>query len=261
MLDTMKQQVKGLVRQATGAAPSSTPAAKPTSADLANGFLGAVQVEQIRGSRLFNVSVTSSDPQFAARAADTLASEYVQFNLEYRTDATRKSLDFLAGEIAKQQKKVEDSERAMAEYRETNNALSLEDRQNTVVASLNQVNDQYTRIRTERIQKEALYNQIKSLPPASVGDAPAVSVEPGGAEPAHAGSPSCCARRCSSTNATAPRTRRSSRTKTPSSTRPSSCKPRSMRRCRRSAANTRRRARPKRAWPASSNSRRAPRWI
>ena len=99
-----------------------------------------------------------------ARAADTLASEYVQFNLEYRTDATRKSLDFLAGEIAKQQKKVEDSERAMAEYRETNNALSLEDRQNTVVASLNQVNDQYTRVRTERIQKEALYNQIKPLP-------------------------------------------------------------------------------------------------
>ncbi len=122
--------------------------------------------------------MTSSDPQFAARAADTLASEYVHFNLEYRTDATRKSLDFLAGEIAKQQKKVEDSERAMAEYRETNNALSLEDRQNTVVASLNQVNDQYTRIRTERIQKEALYNQIKSLPPASVGDAPAVSSNP-----------------------------------------------------------------------------------
>src|SRR6185503_14686804 len=34
VLDTMKQQVKGLVRQATGAAQSSTPAAKPTSADL-----------------------------------------------------------------------------------------------------------------------------------------------------------------------------------------------------------------------------------
>ena len=55
----------------------------------------------------------------------------------------------------------------MAQYRETNNALSLEDRQNTVVASLNQVNDQYTRARTERIQKEAIYNQIKSLPPAA----------------------------------------------------------------------------------------------
>jgi capsular exopolysaccharide synthesis family protein len=179
VLDRIFQQAKNIVRQATGrAAPSPTAGTTLAPADLANALLGAVQVEQVRGSRLFNVSVTSSDPNFAARAADTLAAEYVQFNLEYRTDATRKSLDFLAGEIAKQQKKVEDSERAMAEYRETNNALSLEGTQNTVVASLNQVNDQYTKVRTERIQKEALYNQIKSLPPASLGDAPAVSANP-----------------------------------------------------------------------------------
>jgi len=176
ILDTISQQAKSVARQATGrAAPPRMPTAKLAPAELANALLGSVQVEQVRGSRLYNVSITSSDPQFAARAADTLAAEYVQFNLEYRTDATRKSLDFLAGEISKQQKKVEDSERAMAEYRETNNALSLEGTQNTVVASLNQVNDQYTKVRTERIQKEALYNQIKSLPPASLGDAPAVS--------------------------------------------------------------------------------------
>jgi capsular exopolysaccharide synthesis family protein len=179
VLDTMEAQAKNLVRQATGTSDSApAPAAKPSTDDLANAFLGAVDVEQVRGSRLFNVSITSSDPEFAARAADALASEYVRFNLEYRTDATRKSLDFLAGEIAKQQKKVEDSERAMAEYRETNNALSLEDRQNTVVANLNQMNDQYTRVRTERIQKEALYNQIRKLPPSAVGDAPAVAANP-----------------------------------------------------------------------------------
>ena len=176
VLYRMTEQGKAAARRVTGrAAASEATTAKPSTADLTNAFLGAIQVEQVRGSRLFNVSITSADPQFAARAADALAGEYVQFNLEYRTDATRKSLDFLAGEIAKQQKKVEDSERAMAEYRETNNALSLEDRQNTVVASLNQVNDQYTRVRTERIQKEAFYNQIKSLPLSSVGDAPAVA--------------------------------------------------------------------------------------
>jgi capsular exopolysaccharide synthesis family protein len=182
VLNTMAEQGKGLMRHLTGAAApqraSAASAAQTSPADVTAAFLGAVHVEQVRGSRLFNVSITSSDPQFAARAADTLATEYVQFNLEYRTDATRKSLDFLAGEIAKQQKKVEDSERAMAEYRETNNALSLEDRQNTVVASLNQVNDQYTRVRTERIQKEAFYNQIRSIPLSSVGDAPAVAANP-----------------------------------------------------------------------------------
>jgi capsular exopolysaccharide synthesis family protein len=179
VIDTMKSSARGAVRMVTGGdEPAAHAGGKPTPADLANTFLGAVTVDQVRGSRLVNVSVTSADPRFAAKAADTLAEEYVQFNFEYRTAATRKSLDFLADEIAKQQKKVEDSERAMAQYRENNNALSLEDRQNTVVSSLNQVNDQYTRVRTERLQKEAQYKQIKSLPVASLGDAPAVAANP-----------------------------------------------------------------------------------
>ena len=104
-------------------------------------------------------------------------------NFEFRTDSTRKSLDFLAGEIAKQQKKVEDSERAMAQYRETNNALSLEDRQNTVVASLNSVNDQYTRSRSERIQKEAVYNQIQQRCRRRLWPIPGGQLEPGSTEP------------------------------------------------------------------------------
>ena len=181
-------------------------AATPT--DLVNGFLGAVQ----RGTGARQPAVQRIGDiirsPFAARAADTLVAEYVHFNLEFRTDATRKSLDFLAGEIVKQQKKVEDSERAMAEYRETNNALSLEDRQNTVVASLNQVNDQYTRIRT-RADSEG-----SALQPDQVAAAGGTGRLAGGVARTRwcracaPGSPSCCARRCSSTNATARRIRR-----------------------------------------------------
>jgi succinoglycan biosynthesis transport protein ExoP len=174
--DSVRQQGKRALGKVTGAAEIPAAAAgKPTTPELVNQFLGTVGVDQVRGSRLVNVSVTSSDPAFAARAADTLVEEYVQFNLEFRTDATRKSLDFLASEIAKQQAKVEASERAMAEYRENNNALSLEDRQNTVVANLNSVNDQYTRTRSERIQKEAVYNQIRNLPASGLADSPAVN--------------------------------------------------------------------------------------
>ena len=63
----------------------------------------------------------------------------------------------------KQQKKVEDSERAMAQYREDQNALSLEERQNIVVARLNQLNDAVTKAKMNLVQKEALYDQINAL--------------------------------------------------------------------------------------------------
>ena len=178
VLDTMKRQAQGAVARITGGAPPVLPSARATKDPdvLVNNFLGAVTVDPVRGSRLYNVSVQSADPVFAAKAADTLVEEYVKQNFERRTEATAKSLQFLSEEIKKQQIKVEDSERAMAQYRETNNALSLETGQNTVVANLTQVNDQFTRARTERIQKEAIYIQVKSLPSAALAESiPAVT--------------------------------------------------------------------------------------
>ncbi len=230
----MKQQVKGLVRQATGAAQSSTPAAKPTSADLASGFLGAVQVEQVPRQPLFNVSVTSSDPQFAARAADTLASEYVQFNLESApTPRARAS----TSSPAKWPSSGRRSRTASARWR-----IPRDERRAVARGSpehrrgdLNQVNDRSTRIRTERIQKEALYNQIDRCRRRRWATRRGVR-EPRSAEPAHA------ARRAAAPEVQLDErygpTRRSSRTKTPSSIRPSSCKTALNAADRRSAANT-----------------------
>ena len=184
VLHTMKAQALDSLRRLTHTATSSEQAiasAKPEKDSLINAFLGAISLDPVHGSRLVNVSITSSNPPFAAKAADTLVEEYVKQNFQLRTETTQKSLDFLTGEIVKQQQKVEESERAMADYRENNNALSLEDRQNTVVASLNQLNDQYTRAKTERIQKESQYKQVEGLPPNStliLDSIPAVAQSP-----------------------------------------------------------------------------------
>ena len=126
----------------------------------ADAFLGRVQVAPVRGSRLVDVYFVSADPQFAARAVNTLADEYVKQNLDFRLQNTDKTLQWLTEEVAKQQSVVQGSERMLAEYREHQNALSLEDRQNIIVSRLNQVNDAASRARMTRIQKEALYNQV-----------------------------------------------------------------------------------------------------
>ena len=80
-------------------------------------------------------------------------------------------LDWLDKELANQQKRVEESERALAEYREKENALSLDDKQNIVLSRLNQLNDAATRARTARVQKESLYNQVKSISSGTAPDA------------------------------------------------------------------------------------------
>jgi polysaccharide biosynthesis transport protein len=116
----------------------------------------------VRSSRLVDVAFTSADRELAASAVNVLAEEYVQQNLEFRLENTQKTLDWLTQEVAKQQNIVQQSERVLAEYRENQNALSLEDRQNIVIARLNQVNDAVTRARTQRVQRETLYRQISA---------------------------------------------------------------------------------------------------
>lgn len=139
------------------------PAALPPATDenaLVDGFLSRLQVNPVRGSRLVDIYFDSADPAFAARALNVVAEEYVKQNLEFRLQNTDRTLQWLTQEVGKQQQVVQASERMLAEYRENQNALSLEDRQNIIVARLNQVNDAATRARTTRIQKEAIYKQI-----------------------------------------------------------------------------------------------------
>jgi succinoglycan biosynthesis transport protein ExoP len=145
---------------------NAQPVAVPPSPDAAdeNGLVGAflsrIQVLPVRSSRLVDVTFTAADPEFAARAVNVLAEEYVQQNLEFRLENTQKTLQWLTQEVAKQQNIVQTSERLLAEYRENQNALSLEDRQNIVNARLNQVNDAVTKAKTQRVQREAIYLQI-----------------------------------------------------------------------------------------------------
>jgi polysaccharide biosynthesis transport protein len=155
----IKAKVMALVR-GEPAAPARRAGGPLNENQQADAFLGRVQVAPVRGSRLVDVYFVSADPQFAARAVNVLAEEYVNQNLEFRLQNTDKTLDWLTEEVAKQQSVVQTSERMLAEYRENKNALSLEDRQNIIVSRLNQVNDAASRARMARIQKEALYNQV-----------------------------------------------------------------------------------------------------
>jgi capsular exopolysaccharide synthesis family protein len=186
-LVTMIGSIRGRVSAAVRALFSGPVKVEPPAPDeteqesaLIGGFLGRVRVAPQKGTRLVDVHFTGADPVFVARAVNTLADEYVQRNLDLRLENTEKTLAWLADEIAKAEKKVTDAERAMAEYRNAQNALSLDSRQNLVVARLTQLNDQVTRARGTRIEKETLWNQVRDVDPSSdaVLSLPAIAQSP-----------------------------------------------------------------------------------
>jgi succinoglycan biosynthesis transport protein ExoP len=160
-------RLRRLVTHGSSAPVQTAPDETAVERRLISQFLAGVSIVPEKSTRLVEIVYDSRDPQFAALAANTLAQEYAQQNLDLRLDTLRKNLDWLGDEVRKQEKKVRETEAAMAQYREQQNALSLEDRQNIVVARLNQLNDIVTRARTTRLQKEATFDQVKSVDPAS----------------------------------------------------------------------------------------------
>jgi polysaccharide biosynthesis transport protein len=146
-------------------AAMETPKANETQDEsaLISSFIGRVNVEPVRGSRLVDITFDAEDAAFAAKAANALMEEYVDQNLEAKLGTTENMLQWLGKELANQQTKVEESERGLAEYRDRQNAMSLDDKQNIVGSRLNTLNDAYTKAKLERVQKETQYNQIKPL--------------------------------------------------------------------------------------------------
>lgn len=163
------KSVRGLFSRGTTDTPKDKPPVDESALEssLISQFLGGVEINPEKQTRLVEVAYVSSSPEFAALAATTLAEEYAQQNIDLRLETINKNLLWLTDEVVKQEKKVTEAETAMARYREQQNALSLEDRQNIVVARLNTLNDTATQARTTRLQKEASYKQLKSVDPKS----------------------------------------------------------------------------------------------
>ena len=167
----LPQQLVHRWRAQPAPSESEAPGKDETAGESAaiGAFLGGLEIAPVKGTRLVEIIYASPDPAYAALAANTVAREYVQQNLDSKLQNTNSTLDWLKGELDKQRQKVEAAERATANYQEGQNAMSLDDRQNIVIDRLKSLNDAVTKAKTTRLQKEALHRQIGDLTPDSAG--------------------------------------------------------------------------------------------
>ncbi len=141
-----------------------------------NRFLAQLTITPVRNSRLVDISYDSPDPVLATAAANAQAAAYIDQNLEYRISSSQLAANWLSDRLDEQRKKVEESSAALQQYKESNDSVSLEDRQNIIVQKLADLNAVVTRVKTERIQKEAAYRQLRAIrdDPAALDSFPAI---------------------------------------------------------------------------------------
>ncbi len=136
--------------------------ADPKHHRLIENFLERLTVLPVRNSRLVEIYFDSYDAALAARVVNTLAYEYINWNLQVKWDATNKASEWLSEQLAGLKAKLEKSEEDLARYAKEHSILFIDDKQSMGAQKLKQLDEEYTKAEAERIQKESLYNQVKS---------------------------------------------------------------------------------------------------
>jgi capsular exopolysaccharide synthesis family protein len=165
--------VRGYIRPAALESPA-TPfraeedellAASDEAGARAAGFASRITVSPVVNTRLVDVEFTSTDPAFAAEAVNTHVETYVQRNLARRLDSVQQTLEWVNSQLATQQAAVEAGDLALADYRVSQDALSLNVSTDIVTTRLASLNDSVTRAETDRQRKESLHNRVTDLDP------------------------------------------------------------------------------------------------
>jgi polysaccharide biosynthesis transport protein len=155
--------MRGIVPSAN--APARVPDVDETKAQsrVIDQFLAGLTVSPIRNSRLVDLKYDSTDPLFATTVTNALAQAYIAQNLEFKFMASKEASDWLGQQLGEQRAHVEASEQALQKYREQTDSGALEEKQNIVGQKLADLNAAVTRAKTERIQKQALYDQVVAI--------------------------------------------------------------------------------------------------
>jgi polysaccharide biosynthesis transport protein len=142
-------------------------------------FHGNLHVTLIPNTRIMEIHFTSTDPQLAASAVNTLAATYVEQNFKTKFESTMQASDWLSKQLVDLQMKVETSQEKLVRYQKEHEILGTDEKQNIITEKLAEVNREMTMAESDRMQKEAVYRQTQSNDPEEVSAA-IVSTTTGG---------------------------------------------------------------------------------
>jgi capsular exopolysaccharide synthesis family protein len=138
---------------------------EPQLDGVAERFLDQLRVSQSGRSYILSVDFTSVDAEKAARVANAVAAFYVERQLEDKLAATSRNGQWLADRAEELRKQVIASEKAVEEYRATNELANTP----LDAQQLTSFNVELINARTELNEKQARLAQVRALSKSGQG--------------------------------------------------------------------------------------------
>ena len=125
-------------------------------------FQESFEVSPVRNSELIEISFESPESQLSARIVNTAMQEFLNMQMDSQMDIAKTAGKFLEKKIIAAQVKLEKSEKDLTEFSRRVGLVSLDPKLNLVMKQLEELNDALAKARTERINREATYQQAIS---------------------------------------------------------------------------------------------------
>lgn len=121
------------------------------------------EVEPQEDTHLVEVSYRSTSPEAAARLVNLLFDKFIEFKMELKSQSSKTEEKYITRQIKKLQENLSRKEKEMYEYSNRKELFYTSDQDNTVVKKFSDLNQAYTEAQIERINKEALYQELKGM--------------------------------------------------------------------------------------------------
>ncbi|HEX7721528.1 MAG TPA: polysaccharide biosynthesis tyrosine autokinase, partial [Pyrinomonadaceae bacterium] len=118
-------------------------------------------------TRLIDIDYQHGDPEVAARVVNAVAQTFVRSNLEKKNETNTTTSEFLSRRVEELQAQIRAAEEKLMAYAKSNQMLSLDANQNTVVDRLAGLNKQLLEAENDRKMAEAEFNAAKAPGAAS----------------------------------------------------------------------------------------------
>lgn len=115
-----------------------------------------------RMSLMIGVAFSHPDPIIASEIANFFANEFIDYNLKLNIDASMKAVEDLRIRADQQKDRVEELDLKLSEYREANNAVSLDNQENIAGVQLARLNEIKLTNKNVYDQLETKWNLIDS---------------------------------------------------------------------------------------------------
>ena len=131
-------------------------------------FHDLVKIRRDTASRLVLVTFASHDPKLAASVPNALAQAFIDHGFQTRHEAIMQSSQWLTRQLDDLRDKMDRSSQALAEFQQTVGVSEIEGDRSTYTEHMGELSRQFTQAEAERIQLEALLNNVHSSDPNSL---------------------------------------------------------------------------------------------